>query len=213
MPQYISTPLSQFAREKNMEIPAHDTDAKMPLERSEERANSGQESNGTVAATVPSLKDRLWLFELLAWALCASGLIAIVIILLVIQNKPMPSWTAQRKGSDSKLTVTINSVISIFGTLIKSTLLIPVVASLHQLKWVWFRNDRPLADVKLFEGAGKGPLGSAIMIWTFRGKSLACFGAFITIASLGMDFTLQQLVTYPLRPTAAGVATLGKYRF
>jgi hypothetical protein len=156
-----------------------------------------------------SLVDRLWLFELLAWIICASGLIGLAITLAVTQNHPIPQWTAQRSGSNVKLTVTINSVISIFSTLIKSTLLIPVVASLHQLKWIWFKEDRPLADVKLFEGAGKGPLGSVILFWRLRGKSLACLGAIITIASLGVDFTLQQLVTYPLRPAERGVAQVG----
>jgi hypothetical protein len=137
------------------------------------------------------------------------GLIAIVIILGVTQNKPVPSWTAHAKGTKVRFTVTINSVISLFGTLVKSTLLIPVVASLHQLKWIWFKNERPLSDIKLFEGAGKGPLGSAILVWNLRGRKLACLGAFIVIASLGMDFTLQQLVTYPLRPIQRGTASLG----
>ena len=158
-----------------------------------------------------SFKDRVWLWELFAWVLCASGLAAIAIILAVIDGKPMPRWTATSRYTSTKLTVTINSVISIFSTLVKSTLLIPVVAALQQLKWIWFGKDRPLSHIKKFEGAGKGPLGSAILIWTLRGRRLACLGAFITIAALGVDFTLQQLVTYPLRPSPAGVGTVGKW--
>lgn len=155
------------------------------------------------------LKDRLWLFEVFAWLLCALGLAAIAIILGVTQGKPIPTWSTTDKHTGIKFEVTINSVISLFSTLVKSTLLIPVIASLHQLKRIWFKEERPLAHVSIFEGAGKGPLGSAVLIWTLRGKALACLGAFIVIASLGVDFTLQQLVTYPLRPTERGVATIG----
>jgi hypothetical protein len=158
------------------------------------------------------ISDRLWLFELFAWVLCASGLIAIAIILAVTQNRPIPTWRAHEKRTGVSFTVTINSVISLFGTLVKSTLLIPVVASLHQLKWIWFKDERPLAHVKVFEGAGKGPLGSLMLIWTLRGRALACLGAFITIASLGVDFTLQQLVTYPLRPAEKGQGIIGTFQ-
>lgn len=156
------------------------------------------------------LTDRLWLFELFAWILCAIGLAAIAAILAVTEGKPVPDWSIERTGT--KLTVTINSVIALFSTLVKSTLLIPVVASLHQLKWMWFKEERPLAHITAFESAGKGPLGSLMLIWTLRGRALACLGAFIVIASLGVDFTLQQLVTYPLRATARGTpldATVG----
>jgi hypothetical protein len=157
-----------------------------------------------------SIVDRFWLFELFAWAICASGLIAIAIILRLYQGKPMPTWSHEDKRTGIKFGLTINAVISLFGTLVKSTLLIPVVAGLHQLKWLWFQEERPLAHMKMFEGAGKGPLGSLILMWSLRGRSLSCLGAVIVVASLGVDFSLQQLVSFPLRPAARGDATVGK---
>lgn len=175
-----------------------------------------QEKRGPVASVEPvenhgarpSLMSRLWLFECFAWILCATGLAAIAIILAVTQDKPVPNWTIQSSYVKTKFTVTINSVIALFSTLIKSTLLVPVVASLHQLKWLHFRQEHPLADFKKFDSAGKGPLGSAILIWSLRGRRLACLGAFLTLAALGLDFTLQQLVTYPLRPSPVGDASI-----
>lgn len=166
------------------------------------------DDSGSSEDSRPSIASRLWLFECFAWLLCVIGIAGIVIILAVEQDKPVPNWTLQSRYVKTKFTVTINSVIALFSTLIKSTLLIPVVASLHQLKWLHFREEHPLADFKKFDSAGKGPLGSAVLIWSLRGKRLACLGAFLTLAALGLDFTLQQLVTYPLRPAPVGVARI-----
>ncbi|KIW00387.1 uncharacterized protein PV09_08096 [Verruconis gallopava] len=183
---------------------------KEPITRENELLRDNFELGDHPVSKEEPLKDRLWLFEVFSWLLCTLGLVAIAIILSVTQDKPVPSWTAHNRHTGVKFTVTINSVISLFSTLVKSTLLIPVVASLHQLKWIWFKDERPLAHIKMFEGAGKGPLGSVILIWTLRGRALACLGAFIVIASLGVDFTLQQLVTYPLRPAERGSAAVAR---
>jgi hypothetical protein len=158
------------------------------------------------------IADKLWLFEIAAWIAGAIGLIAIIIILRITENKPTPNWQIKSKYSSHKLTVTINSVISIFSTLVKSTLLIPVAAGLSQLKWVWFRNGHRLSDFSVFDSSVRGPLGSFMLLWTFRGKSLACLGAIVVISSLGIDFAFQQLVTYPLRPVVTGPAFIGKYK-
>ena len=177
--------------------------------RVEERPRDDIELQDSSQTTREPLKDRLWLWELFAWLICALGLAAIAIILAVTEGEPIPTWTARASPQGRSFTVTVNSVISLFSTLVKSTLLIPVVASLHQLKWIWFKEERPLTHVTVFEGAGKGPLGSVMLIWTLRGRALACLGAFIVIASLGIDFTLQQLVTYPFRATPIGNGTIG----
>lgn len=122
------------------------------------------------------LKDRLWLFEVFAWCLSAPGLAAIAVILVVTEDKQIPTWSRKDPRTCVNFEVTINSVTSLFSTLLKSTLLIPVVASLHQLKWLWFKEERPLADVSMFEGAGKGPLGVVMLIWQLRGRAVACLG-------------------------------------
>jgi hypothetical protein len=172
---------------------------------------ASQESQSPQVAK-ESIWEKLWIFELVAWLFCALGLLAIVVILRTTEGEPMPTWTTDDRRTGVRFTVTINSVISIFSTLVKSTLLIPVVASLHQLKWLWFKEERPLADVAVFEASSRGPLGSLVLIWSLRGRALACLGAFIIIASLGIDFSLQQLVTYPLRPAPRGVGAVGKYK-
>lgn len=159
-------------------------------------------------AQFSSIVEKWWLFEFFAWFLGAIGLIAIVVILRTTEGKPTPNWYVKSKYSSVKLAVTINSVISLFSTLVKSTLLIPVIAGMSQLKWVWFRQGHHLSDYQRFDSAAKGPLGSLILIWKFRGASLACLGAFLVIASLGLDFAFQQLVTYPLRSVIVSNGTV-----
>jgi hypothetical protein len=151
--------------------------------------------------------EKLWLFEIIALAISVMGLIAIIIILRVTEGERVPTWQIKTRHT-KPLTVTINSVISLFSTTIKSTVLIPVIAAMGELKWMWFREDHRLTDMQVFDSAAKGPLGAAIMLWTFRGRSLACLGAFIIIGSLSLDFAFQQLLTFPLRPVDVGQATI-----
>ena len=73
-------------------------------------------------------------------------------------------------------------------------------ASLGQLKWIWFQGGHPLSHFAAFDSAARGPLGSVILLWTLRGRRLACLGALIVVASLAIDFALQALILYPLRP-------------
>lgn len=181
--------------------------------QTQEMDQPGTPDQGNFSPSSPphsSMVEKWWLFEFFAWFLGAIGLIAIVIILRTTEGKPTPNWYLKSKYSSVKLTVTINSVISLFSTLVKSTLLIPVIAGMSQLKWVWFRQGHHLSDYQRFDSAAKGPLGSLIMIWKFRGASLACLGAFLVIASLGLDFAFQQLVTYPLRSVIVANGTVRK---
>lgn len=152
--------------------------------------------------------ERFWLFEIAALLISTLGLTAVVITLRITQGKQMPSWELKLSNGWSS-TVTINSVLSIFSTMVKATVLIPVGAAMGELKWIWFKDDRLLTDVQVFEDAARGPMGSAVMLWKFRGKGLACLGAVIVISSLALDFAFQQLVTYPLKPVGVGNATVG----
>ena len=170
--------------------------------------------NGEPQAPKVSLYERLlekmWLFEFFALTVSLLAMIGMILLLVFTKGSPPPVWEI-RPPHTKPLAVTLNSVLSIFSTLVKSTVLIPVVASLGELKWLWFRKGRSLGDMQVYDGAAKGPLGALAMLWVFRAKTLACLGAIIIIGSLTLDFAFQQLVTYPLRPfdTSAG-ATIGK---
>lgn len=118
--------------------------------------------------------DRWWVFQLLAWLVCASCLIAIVAILQVKGDESRTDWMFDINPMGShppkRVSLTINSVVSIFSTIIKSVILVPIVAGLNQLKWMWFRNDRCLIDYELFSSAAQGPSGSLLLLWSLRGR-------------------------------------------
>ncbi|KAE9980911.1 hypothetical protein BLS_008101 [Venturia inaequalis] len=205
---YTSDEKIQLAQDQQYQ-PADGKDVHVNTKDLDQSGTPGNgDSSPASSSHSSSTVEKWWLFEFFAWFLGAIGLIAIVIILRTTEGNPTPNWYIKSKYSSVKLTVTINSVISLFSTLVKSTLLIPVIAGMSQLKWVWFRQGHHLSDYQRFDSAAKGPLGSLILIWKFRGASLACLGAFLVIASLGLDFAFQQLVTYPLRSVVVSNGTV-----
>lgn len=119
-----------------------------------------------------SFVDRFWIYEFLAWLACLAGLLGVITVLRATQDKPVPNWTIKHSlhGYSASFNVTINSVISLLSTAVKSTLLIPVVASLSQLKWLWFQAGNKLSDFQQFDSAAKGPLGALALIFSMRGR-------------------------------------------
>jgi hypothetical protein len=181
-------------------------------ESDHERDGSSHEG-GTMGSSkisrMEQLMERLWAFEIFALVVSTLALLGLIILLRVTNGHKVPNWTIRPKYT-KPLAVTINSVISIFATAVKSTVLIPVAAAMGELKWIWFNSGHRLTDIQIFESAARGPLGAAIMLWSFRGRSLACLGAVIILGSLALDFGFQQLVTYPLRPINLGPATIAR---
>ncbi|EXJ55737.1 hypothetical protein A1O7_08667 [Cladophialophora yegresii CBS 114405] len=181
-------------------------------ESDQERDGSGHEDGPTTPSRLSrmeQLMERLWAFEIFALVISTLALLGLIILLRVTNGQKVPNWTVKPRHT-KPFTVTINSVISIFSTAVKSTVLIPVAAAMGELKWMWFNSGHRLTDIQVFESAARGPLGAIIMLWSFRGRSLACLGAVIILGSLALDFGFQQLVTYPLRPVNLGPATIAR---
>lgn len=117
--------------------------------------------------------ERYWLFELFGWTLALACLIGTVSLLAVHDGKESPNWTLTVGAGRYRKSfgLTINTIISLFATAFNSGLLIPVAASVSQLKWIWFQKGRrPLAHFQKFESAARGPLGSLMLLWTLRGR-------------------------------------------
>ncbi len=87
-------------------------------------------------------------------------------------QKAVPKWVLSQtiKGYTLGFSVSINSVLSIFSTIVKSAVMIPVAASIGQLKWLWFSDGHKLADFQKFDAAKGGPLGSVLLIWAMKGR-------------------------------------------
>jgi hypothetical protein len=101
-----------------------------------------------------------WPWETISWILSLAFLLAIVILLVIVDNRPIPQWS---------LGITPNALISVFATISAFLLAIPVAAAIGQLKWIWFRKSHLVTDFETIDEASKGPLGSAILLWKWRG--------------------------------------------
>ncbi|OAP62354.1 hypothetical protein AYL99_04557 [Fonsecaea erecta] len=155
--------------------------------------------------------ERYWLFEFFGWTLALGCLVGTIALLAVHNGHEAPTWTLTvgPKRHHKTFGLTINTIISVFATAFNSGLLIPVAASISQLKWIWFQKEkRPLAHFQKFESAARGPLGSLVLLWTLRCRRLACLGAVIVIAALGTGFSFQALVVYPLKPVQVDIARI-----
>lgn len=102
-----------------------------------------------------------WLLECLSWILCILSIIAIIIILRIYDQKRLPQWP---------LSITINTAISVFATISQIAMLVPVVESLSQLKWIWFtKKPQCLTDFDTFDQASRGAIGSLLLMIKLRG--------------------------------------------
>jgi hypothetical protein len=123
-----------------------------------------------------------------------------IALLGVYDNARVSSWTKPW---------TLNSNISLMITIIKGAALIPVAASLGQLKWRRFWNFSGLAYMDYYDDASRGTLGSLRLLWHLKLWGFACFGALVTIAALSMDTLAQNVVdTYHKLQVIPGVATV-----
>ncbi|KAL9109886.1 MAG: hypothetical protein Q9187_008116 [Circinaria calcarea] len=142
-----------------------------------------------------------WSFEVLSWILGAAALITVVVILQKYDGKSLSSWT---------FPITPNSMISLFATISKAALLLPVAEGLGQLKWIWFRKPRPLADIAIFDSASRGPLGALQLV--LKGRPLSTLGALLVITALAVDPFVQQVITYSQEPVRVGSSAIFRAR-
>lgn len=138
-----------------------------------------------------------WLWEILGALVSITAIIAIVVILASHDGGPLSKWN---------YSITLNSLISLFATVAKAALLLPVGQVLGQLKWTWFhQRARRLDHLQTFDDASRGPWGALQLLYSTRGQArLAAWGAIITLAALAIDPFAQQVITYESRRVASG---------
>jgi hypothetical protein len=131
---------------------------------------SDNHSGQPPVATSPILRfvDKWWIFELLAWVASVASLVSMVAILRVHNDNPTPKWAITIRHRSVQ--ITINTVISLFAVIMKSSLMVPVAAATSQLKLNWFYQGRPLTDFQLFDSAKGGPLDALTLSWSLKGR-------------------------------------------
>lgn len=75
-------------------------------------------------------------------------------------------------------------------------ILLTVTSAIGQHKWLRFvaGPSTKLHDLQVFDDASRGPLGSFLLLFSIRLKSLAILGSIVTILSLGFDASVQSLI-------------------
>ncbi|KAH7314336.1 hypothetical protein BKA65DRAFT_516622 [Rhexocercosporidium sp. MPI-PUGE-AT-0058] len=130
---------------------------------------------------------RNWKWELLSLVGMTMSLVAIILLLNHYDGKPSPLWPYE---------ITLNTLVSIFSTLLKALMMMAVAECISQLKWIWFKSPRSLADLTTFEEASRGPWGSTQLLFTLRFHHLAALGALVTIVTIAVDPFVQQAMRF-----------------
>jgi hypothetical protein len=142
-------------------------------------------------STLTQLLQDWWVIEIVSIVFSALSFAAMFGVLISYSGVPLEEWSAPVK---------INTVISLFSTLLKSTVVLAVSACVGQLKWQHFaRCPRKLADLQSFDDASRGPWGACcLLLRPRRGSILAMFTASIVVLALAVDPFAQQVVSFPL---------------
>lgn len=101
-----------------------------------------------------------WKLETSLLFLSVCSLVAIIILLAVKDGTTLNSW---------KLYFSLNTVVSVLGTISRASLGSSIGSCIAQEKWNWFRKRRdPLYLFDGFDSASRGPLGSFKLLYWLK---------------------------------------------
>lgn len=101
-----------------------------------------------------------WKFETSLLFLGVCSLLAIIVLLAVENGKTLDSW---------KFYLSLNTVVSILGTISRASLASSVGSCIAQEKWNWFRKRQDsLYLFGRFDSASRGPLGSLKLLYWLK---------------------------------------------
>ncbi|KAK1676068.1 hypothetical protein BDP55DRAFT_551762 [Colletotrichum godetiae] len=143
-----------------------------------------------------------WLPELIWSIISIASVAALAGVLSRFDGQRLPEWP---------LGLTLNTLIAFLATLARAAFVIPVSESLSQLKWLWYRKERPLKDFQDFDSASRGPWGSIQLLKTTKGWSPSLIATIVMITAIFTSTLTQSAVTYPVRLTRVdGDATVAR---
>lgn len=127
-----------------------------------------------------------WWWEITAALLTVACTVLIMVILFSMDGKPLARWRYRF--------IQPNSLVAIFSTLAKSSLLFPIAECLGQLKWSYFEKPRPISHLQRFDSASRGPWGAVLLLWEVKGRAIvASLGAVVTVMLLVFEPFAQQV--------------------
>ena len=98
--------------------------------------------------------------ELLALTWSVLSFIAMVILLVIFDGRPVFTWNS----------VTLNAIIAVVSASMKASLTFAMAELVGQWKWILFsRDSRSLMDFERIDMASRGPLGSLSILFRMNG--------------------------------------------
>ncbi|KAJ9136840.1 hypothetical protein NKR23_g9547 [Pleurostoma richardsiae] len=129
-------------------------------------------------------------------------MLLILVVLFKANNHPLESWP---------LWIQPNSLISVFTTLGRTAMMVPVASCISQLKWRHFHlRPNRLSHLQALDDASRGPWGSFMLLLTVRANALMAGAlAVVSLIALGIDPAAQQILGFPQRETKLTNVTAG----
>lgn len=175
---------------------------KRPSSHPNERA-TGLETGQSPTDLKHSSKDalRAWLLEAFSSVVAVAALAAIIVVLVVYNNRPLPDWPHN---------ITLNTVVSVLQQVLNTGLGIILGESIAQAKWIWFsQKPRKLTEFDGIDSASTGPWGSFLLLLNPKLLlSPAAAGAVLMILALAVGPFTQQLISTPDRQISVNIAKL-----
>ena len=135
-----------------------------------------------VSHPMESRTNDSWLWQILAILGSALSMIAIGMLLIHFNNRPIFGWNG----------LTLNAIIAIFSVISKSMLAYTLSECLGQAKWIWISSQqRPLNDINVIDSGSRGPLGSFKILTQPMIRSFISVGAIVVILSVVIDPFVQ----------------------
>ena len=150
---------------------------------------------GSLYATVRAS----WLWEMLTYCFSLICMIAVIAVLIFEDGKQLDQWG---------FPIGPNAMISFIVTLAKSSFLLAMTETISQLKWLHYDGrSNKLSDLKLFDEASRGPLGSLRLLFAKHKSNgvLASSAAIIVVAAFFIDSSVQLVFSFPSRGTPAPI--------
>lgn len=119
--------------------------------------------------------------------LSLGSMAGMVAMLVRIQDTATDQWTFFWSP---------NTFISVFATITKTTLLLPLAECLSQLKWVYFsQKNHSLYDFERFDEASRGPWGALKFVFLVRWRSImGLVAALLVLLALFLGPFFQQVL-------------------
>ena len=101
--------------------------------------------------------NAFWVYEILASITSLATLGAIFGILKHYNSTEVNKWNH---------TWALNSLVELLATVCQIAMTFLVASCISQLKWLWYKDSRKLADLDTFDQCSRGPFGSLRLLFS-----------------------------------------------